>query len=110
MMTQRLESMSPMGFLRLYRQEDGDIVIAVCGEWGDCASVEFCTPGAGRGGSQHTYAALIQLMGAMAKDCLDPLQAGRTPEDLPEESQQKIIEWASESRQAVEDAENQFGE
>lgn len=74
MQAQRLESMSPIGFLSLYRQADGDVIVTV-GEGREgreglksVASVEFCTPGAGGGGSRKTWAALVQLMRAMAED------------------------------------------
>ncbi len=69
---ERLEDMSPRGRLRLIRQDDGDIVVAVQSERdgmlqpGD--SVEFCTIGTGGGRSRHTHAALLALMEAMRRD------------------------------------------
>ena len=72
---ERLESMSPDGRLRLYIQPDGDVIVAVLQSEGDAngsaiASVEFCTPGAGRGGSPRTWHALGKLAEAMALDNL----------------------------------------
>lgn len=106
MLTERLESMSPEGFLRLIREDDGDIVITVGtgGERGgvtNVATVEFCTPGAGGGGSSRTWRALIDLMGAMAADNLDPQQQGRCG-DLMNESQQTICDWVAETNKARE--------
>lgn len=76
---ERLEDMSIKGRLRLYLQEDGDIIIAVheqtsdglvgCGE-----SVEFCTSG---GKSPRTLAALRMLAEAMRQDNAErPLSRG----------------------------------
>ena len=61
----RREDMSPTGFLELFRQDDGDIVVKVWGEGFNGNSVEFCTSG---GHSPKTLAALRQLMQAMAED------------------------------------------
>ena len=64
----RHEDMSTRGRLRLIRQEDGDICVAVIGEEGQIAGVEFCIPGTGAGGSPRTFAALQQLAVAIALD------------------------------------------
>mgnify|MGYP007073333980 CR=1 FL=1 len=106
--TERLESMSPNGFLRLHRQEDGDIVLTI-GESDDrggfksFSSAEFCTPFSGGGGSSRTYFALIQLMAAIAEDNLDAAQSGRKPPGIDDEEQQRIVEWGRQARKAQED-------
>ena len=68
----RYEDMSRHGQLRLYRQEDGDIIISVIQDPQARVSampcVEFCSPGAGGGQSRHTRAALVQLMEAIWLD------------------------------------------
>lgn len=69
---QRREDMSPDGHLRLYLQEDGDIVLTVHGRrWGSdepsTASIEFCADGGG-GRSPRTVEALKLLMAAMQAD------------------------------------------
>lgn len=69
----RKESMSPDGFLKLIQQEDGDMIVVVaggraCDGVDRAASVEFCTPMSGGGGSPATYAALVQLAKAMNED------------------------------------------
>ncbi len=64
----RLEDMSPDGFLELYQQDDGDIIITVKesdNEGGNRASVEFCMSGTR---SRQTVTALRMLMGAMRED------------------------------------------
>ena len=66
---ERLEDMSRIGRLRLIKQDDGDIIVAVQSEQdgvlqsGD--SVEFCTSG---GRSPNTLKALNELIKAMALD------------------------------------------
>jgi len=81
----RKESMSPDGFLRLHIQEDGDVRLtvgqgAVNSGCTRLASVEFCTPMTGEGGSSRTWAALRLLAIAMAKDNADREQDGRRRE------------------------------
>jgi hypothetical protein len=81
----RLESMSPNGFLRLHIQEDGDVIITVgesdqSGGFDGIASVEFCTPFGGGGGSPKTHKALVELAKAMAEDNADPVYHGRAGE------------------------------
>jgi hypothetical protein len=101
MIVERLEDMSPRGFLRLIKQDDGDIIIGV----GQCdhdgliekvASVEFCTVSAGGGASPRVRAALIQLMGAMAEDNLSSRHVHRRPEHFDPAEQQAIADWAKE--------------
>lgn len=106
MMTERLESMSPNGYLRLFRQDDGDIILTIAEsnrdkDFRSLSSVEFCTPVAGGGGSRRTYFALIQLMAAMAADNLDASQSGRRPEDLDFEEQKRLVEWGERCVQAL---------
>tara|TARA_Y100000310_G_scaffold151248_1_gene150817 strand:- start:25 stop:336 length:312 start_codon:yes stop_codon:yes gene_type:complete len=101
MQTERLESMSPNGSLKLFRQDDGDIIVVVIEDKArSISAAEFCTPFAGGGGSIRTYAALIQLMGAMAADNLDNSQTGRKPMDVNEDDQKALVEWAKQCRQA----------
>jgi hypothetical protein len=50
----RKEDMSVNGCLRLFRQEDGDICVAVIADNGDTAGVEFCSVGMGGGRSPNT--------------------------------------------------------
>lgn len=73
----RKEDMSPDGRLQLHRQEDGDVCLTVMegyleGGISESASVEFCTPFLGGGGSHETYGALLRLMEAMEKDNRNP--------------------------------------
>lgn len=68
--TTRKEDMSVRGMLRLIKQDDGDIIIAVHKQTHDGLrsggeSVEFCSSG---GHSPNTRAALYALFDAMEKD------------------------------------------
>ena len=73
----RKEGMSVSGRLRLLRQEDGDMCVAIIDDEGNEASVEFCTPGFGGGKSPKTLAALRALALAMMEDNKqDPSRAG----------------------------------
>lgn len=72
----RKEDMSPTGFLRLFMQPDGDVLVSVTaenmhGETRGPLCVEFCTR-AGGGRSPRTLKALHDLMRAMAEDNADP--------------------------------------
>lgn len=103
--TERLESMSPRGFLRLIRQDDGDIIISIGegdedGGWRSFATIEFCTPFSGGGGSEKTWEALVQLGAAMAADNLDDMQGGRRPPHVDDDEQRRWIEWADQCRRA----------
>ncbi len=69
---ERLEDMSVNGRLRLWLQDDGDVIVAIMQDNGKMTDVEFCTPGAGGGGSPRTWAALRQLAVAMKEDNDDP--------------------------------------
>lgn len=68
---QRHEDMSPKGVVRLFLQEDGDVVVEIAGreEHGERekASAEFCSGGGG-GMSPRTVEALKLLMAAMQAD------------------------------------------
>jgi len=82
----RLEDMSAIGRLHLLLDADGDVIVHIQqqgddGLIGDCADIEFCTIGNGGGGSPKTYAALRQLMEAMAEDNADINQQARAPKD-----------------------------
>lgn len=115
MITERKESMSPRGFIRLIRQDDGDIVICVGsgdhnGKIEVVNAVEICTPFTGGGGSSRTYAALIQLMGAMAADNLDVRQTGRKGEHVNDEEQHRIVQWAEDCIKADEEFKAIYGE
>lgn len=61
--------MSPTGFIELYRQADGDVIVTVSGTdmtgKNKLATVEFCTSG---GQSLNTLLALIDLIEAVKKD------------------------------------------
>lgn len=72
----RKEDMSVSGRLRLLRQEDGDMCVAVIDDDGNQASVEFCSPGMGGGKSPKTIQALRALALAMMEDNqADPTRA-----------------------------------
>jgi hypothetical protein len=93
----RKESMSPDGLLRLHIQPDGDVIISISEgseEGGRMATVEFCTPFGGGGGSKHTHKALQDLAVAMARDNADPGQQGRAGEFTGSE----ILEWAGKKK------------
>ena len=100
--TERLESMSVRSSLTLMRQQDGDFVLTIAeySENGDelesLASVEFCTPFTGGGGSSNTHRALIELFGAMALDNLDDSQAHRRPEGCDMTEQRLIRNWVNQ--------------
>lgn len=67
----RAEDMSPDGRLRVWQQEDGDLIVEVVPESAKqepSASVEFCTVGSGGGRSPHTRKALMALMEAIRRD------------------------------------------
>lgn len=60
----RYEDMSPTGFVQVYLQRDGDVVIMVRDEHGVEASVEFCASG---GQSTRVRVALQDLAEAIMK-------------------------------------------
>jgi hypothetical protein len=64
----RKEDMSPNGCLRLFKQDDGDVCVAVLAQDGTMASVEFCVPGMGGGRSGCTLNALNELAMAILED------------------------------------------
>lgn len=73
----RKEDMSVSGRLRLLRQEDGDMCVAVIDDEGNQAAVEFCAPVSGGGKSPKTLAALRALALAMMEDNEhDPSRSG----------------------------------
>lgn len=82
---ERFEDMSPRGRLRIWQQDDGDMIVEIVPDpgkeitYGD--SVEFCAAGAGGGGSPRTLDALRDLMWAMADDNADAACARRKGED-----------------------------
>lgn len=109
MIVSRLESMSPAGYLRLIRQNDGDICLQVGEDDGrgnvvKFAGVEFCTYSGG-GGSPQTYRALIKLMAAMAADNLDCATSGRRDPDCDDEVMRQIIQWSKDTDQAAQEVE-----
>jgi len=72
----RREDMSRTGRLRLIKQEDGDLCVAVIDEDGHMSGVEFCVTGIGGGKSPRTVEALNQLALAIIADNLaDPAGA-----------------------------------
>jgi hypothetical protein len=67
----RAEDMSPDGRLRIWMQDDGDLIVEIVPESAKqepSASVEFCTVGSGGGRSPHTRRALIELIKAIKLD------------------------------------------
>ena len=70
---ERFEDMSPTGRLKLIRQDDGDIIIAIIPDPDNAQrsyvdkQVEFCTHGGG-GQSPKTLSALYALMDAIEQD------------------------------------------
>lgn len=64
----RKEDMSTNGRLRLFKETDGDICVAVIDNDGNMADVQFCTVGMGGGKSGKTLAALNELALAMLED------------------------------------------
>ncbi len=64
----RKEDMSPSGRLRLFKETDGDICVAVIDNEGNMADIQFCTVGMGGGKSGKTLAALNALALAMLED------------------------------------------
>lgn len=71
---QRYEDMSRRGCLRLFRQNDGDMIVVAVPDPGDCdrrgllpfgIGVEFCASG---GQSPNTREALLALWEAIEKD------------------------------------------
>jgi len=69
---ERLEDMSPDGFLRIFKQDDGDMCLTIGGYnlSGDLnfSSIEFCQPSLGGGSSPKTWEALHDLFIAMMDD------------------------------------------
>jgi hypothetical protein len=76
-LVERYEDMSPLGRLRLYKQDDGDMIVAIIPD-PDCPSghdsVEFCSCGSGGGQSPKTLQALYALMAAIEADNADRKQ------------------------------------
>ena len=73
----RKEDMSPDGHLRVTLQDDGDTLVTAMNSQGDAVTVEFCSVGAGGGGSPRTNKALRDLFVAMAQDNEDRACAAR---------------------------------
>jgi hypothetical protein len=73
----RREDMSPDGQLRVTLADDGDMHVAVMDGAGNSVTVEFCSMGAGGGGSPRTNKALRDLFVAMAQDNEDRECAAR---------------------------------
>lgn len=72
-MAERFEDMSPRGRLRVFQQNDGDMVVAIVPDPtqhpdAELLSVEFCSPGSGGGKSPQVVEALRALMHAMAHE------------------------------------------
>lgn len=67
----RKEDMSKNGRLEVFRQDDGDICIAIIDENGNRAGVEFCTRFGGGGKSPRTLKALNNLALAIMEDNLE---------------------------------------
>lgn len=77
----RREDMSRRGFLRILRQGDGDIIVAIASCENDTLSrteaVEFCTGITGGGKSPHTFMALRRLAEAMDQDNQEDPERGK---------------------------------
>lgn len=78
----RKDDMSQSDSLELFREDDGDWIVTVkkrhsIGHVIAQASVQFCTPGSGGGGSTHTFEALSNLAMAMGKDDTSPTGRNR---------------------------------
>ena len=74
---ERYEDMSPDGRLRLVRQDNGDVILAIIppiGSGRPIVDVEFCSIGAGGGQSPNTLRALRDLMEAMRRDNIEQPQ------------------------------------
>ena len=69
---ERFEDMSPRGRLRIFQEDDGDLIVCVVPDPDAPAeyapSVQFCTAGSGGGKSPRTRTALLSLMDAIALD------------------------------------------
>lgn len=86
----RFEDMSPRGHLKLLRDGDGDIIVAVYNDDGNgyidtFADIEFCT-GMGGGSSPNTFKALLALMEAME---MDNQESPHKNPDAPKQEQEK---------------------
>ncbi|AOV18821.1 hypothetical protein BJI67_16410 (plasmid) [Acidihalobacter aeolianus] len=64
----RKGDMSPNTLLRLIRQDDGDMCVAIIDDEGNQTDVEFCVPGAGGGKSPNTWRGLYALAAAIEAD------------------------------------------
>ena len=65
------------GELKLPRDDDGDITVALVLPGHGFLDVEFCIPGTGGGKSPHTHRALRELMAAMRADDQEDARRGR---------------------------------
>lgn len=104
----REEDMSPDGKLILFQQDDGDIIVTVQESLEllgpSRASVEFCIPGTGGGGSPETHRALRDLMEAMRAD-----DDGTTVKhDVPVASIQAMIDLIWDRHSQSDEAEHAF--
>lgn len=72
---ERAGDMDPNGFLRVLVEEDGDVIVAVCGtglsDERRVTSTQFCTIGAGGGRSPTVLRALRDLIRAIQLDNLE---------------------------------------
>ena len=73
----RKEDMSVEGQLRVTVADDGDVHVSILGKTGTSKVVEFCSTGAGGGGSPRTLKALRDLFVAMALDNEDQACSAR---------------------------------
>ena len=77
-MIERKGDMSANGHMTVSMQPDGDMCVLVYDpDGGRIASIEFCQPGAGGGGSPRTHAALRELFVAMVEDQADETRLSR---------------------------------
>lgn len=92
---ERKEDMSPDGKLMLIVQADGDVIVSVTSSdegTGAHASIEFCTPFSGGGGSPRTHKALLALVEAMQADNQDAACQQRSGRDEADQYWQPRVE------------------
>lgn len=64
----RREDMSPDGWMSIFKEDDGDLILSIYDPEKGMASVQFCTPITGGGKSPKVRAALLKLAEAIAEE------------------------------------------
>lgn len=67
----RKEDMSPDGWLSVFKENDGDLIVTIFDSERGMCSAQFCTPIMGGGRSPKVRDALIQLALAIAEENKD---------------------------------------